>query len=67
MVRPRESAAAEVALEWLRARVLPVVAGQLVGTGEAPLTSLPRARVRFFTWKKIRFLVNFVLRFIFRA
>lgn len=36
-------------LEGLAAGMLSVVAGQLVGSGEAPLATLPRALVRLFT------------------
>lgn len=46
VVRAREAAAAHGALERLGARVLPEVARQLVGPGEAPLASLPGALVR---------------------
>jgi hypothetical protein len=46
---PGEAALAHPALERLGPRVLPVVAGQLVGPGEAPLAIRKMARVRFFT------------------
>lgn len=48
VVRPGETPVAVSALERFRARVLPVVARQLVTAGEAPLAALPRALVRFF-------------------
>lgn len=44
-----EGAAADGALEGLGPRVLPVVARQLVGTGEAPVAALPRAPVGLLT------------------
>ena len=50
VVAAREPATAVGALEGLCAGVLPVVAGEFVGAGEAPLAPLPRARVRLLTW-----------------
>lgn len=47
VVRPGEAAAAHAALERLRPGVFPEMASQLIGTGEAPLTSLPGALIRF--------------------
>lgn len=44
-----EAAGAELAAKGLDARVLPVVAGQLVGAGEAPDAALPGAHVRLLT------------------
>ena len=52
VVAAREPAAAAGALERLCAGVLPVVTGELVGAGEAPLAPLPRARVWLFTCVK---------------
>lgn len=46
VVRAGETAAAHAALERLGARVLPVVARELVGSGEAPLAAVPGAGVR---------------------
>lgn len=51
VVAAGELAPAVRALERLRAGVLAVVAGQLVGAGEAPLAAVPRARVRLLAWK----------------
>lgn len=48
VVGPGKAPVAVSALERFRARVLPVVARQLVAAGEAPLAALPRALVRFF-------------------
>ena len=50
VVAAREPATAVGALEGLCAGVLPVVAGEFVGAGEAPLAPLPRARVRLLTY-----------------
>lgn len=41
-----EAAAAHAALERLHPRVFPEMASQLVGSGETPLTAVPRAAVR---------------------
>ena len=62
VVAARESAATAGALERLGASVLPVVSGELVGAGEAPLAPLPRARVRLLTWVKRRGLGIFCIR-----
>lgn len=43
VVRAREAAVAHPALERLGARVLPVVAGQLVGSREPPVAAVPGA------------------------
>lgn len=51
VVRPGKAPVAVSALERFRARVLPVVARELVAAREAPLAALPRALVRFFAWK----------------
>lgn len=48
VIGPGKAPVAVSALERFRARVLPVVARQLVAAGEAPLAALPRALVRFF-------------------
>lgn len=45
-----EAAAAHAALERLGPGVFPEMASQLVGTGEAPLTSLPGALVRLLSF-----------------
>lgn len=47
-----ETAAAHGALERLRARVFPEMARQLIGPGEAPLTSLPGALIRLLSFSK---------------
>lgn len=47
-----ETAAADGALERLRARVFPEMARQLIGPGEAPLTSLPGALIRLLSFSK---------------
>lgn len=52
VVRPGEGARAHGALEGLGARVLPVVARQLVRTCEAPVAALPRAPVGLLTWRR---------------
>ena len=49
VVGAREAAIAVHALERLGARVLAVVARQLVGAREPPLAALPRALVRLLT------------------
>ena len=49
MVGAGEGAVAVDALERFGTRVLAVVAGQFVRTGEPPLAAFPRALVRFFT------------------
>lgn len=49
VIRPGEGARAHGALEGLGARVLPVVASELVGASEAPVAALPRAPVRLLT------------------
>lgn len=49
VVRSGEGARADGALEGFGARVLPVVARQLVGAGEAPVAAVPRAPVRLLT------------------
>ena len=46
VVAAGEAAVAELALERLGARVLPVVTRQLIRPGEAPLAARPRALVR---------------------
>lgn len=46
VVRSGEAPAAHGTLERLSPRVLPEVARQLVGTGEAPVATLPGAFVR---------------------
>jgi hypothetical protein len=48
VIRAREAAVTMPALEGFGARVFPVVARQLVRTGEPPLTTFPRAAVRLF-------------------
>lgn len=52
VVRSGEGARAHGALEGLSPRVLPVVARQLVRTGEAPVTVFPRAPVGLLTWRR---------------
>lgn len=47
VVRSGKAPVAVAALERFRARVLPVVARQLVAAGETPLAALPRALVGF--------------------
>ena len=47
MVRPREGSFAQPTLERPIARVLPIVAGQLIGSREPPSASLPVANVGF--------------------
>lgn len=51
VIRPGEGARADGALEGLGARVLPVVASELVGASEAPVAALPRAPVWLLTWR----------------
>ena len=63
VVAAREPAAAVGTLEGLCAGVLPVVAGELVGAGEAPLASLPRARVRLLTWERRKFQLILLFKF----
>lgn len=46
VVGAREAAAAGDALEGFGSGVFPVVSGQLVRPGEAPVAALPRALVR---------------------
>lgn len=46
-----EAALADFAPERLGTRVLPVVTGQFVGSGETPLTLRPVAPVRLLTWE----------------
>lgn len=46
VIRAREAAAAHGTVKGFSARVLPEVACQLVGAGEAPITALPGALVR---------------------
>lgn len=52
VVRAGEAAAAHGALERLGARVFPEMASQLVGSGEAPLASLPGADVRLLSYSR---------------
>lgn len=54
VVGAAEAPVAVAALERLGARVLAIVAGQLVAACEPPLAALPRALVRLFTWNKQR-------------
>lgn len=49
MIGAGKATIAMPALEGLGAGVLPVVARQLVASGEAPFTTLPRTLVRFFS------------------
>lgn len=49
MVAAGEGPVTVVALEGAIARVLPVVAGELVGSGETPVTPRPRALVGLLT------------------
>lgn len=49
VVRSGKGARADGALEGLGARVLPVVARQLIWTGETPVAAVPRASVRLLT------------------
>lgn len=49
VVGAAEAARAQLAAERLDARVLPVVAGQLIGTRESPDAALPGAYVRLLT------------------
>lgn len=52
VVGAREAAAAGDALEGFGPGVFPVVPGQLVGPGEAPVAVVPRAAVRFLPWRR---------------
>lgn len=54
MVRAAEATVAVAALEGLRPGVLPVVAGQFVGSREPPLATFPRTLVRLFTWNETK-------------
>ncbi len=54
VVRPGEGALTMLALEGLDPGVLPVVPGQLVGTGKAPLAALPGAAIRLLSCNKKR-------------
>lgn len=49
VVRSGKGARADGALEGLGARVLPVMARQLIRTGETPVAAVPRAPVRLLT------------------
>ena len=49
MIRARKLSRAQVTLERLLSRVLPVVAGELVGARKLPRAPGPRALVRFLT------------------
>jgi hypothetical protein len=49
MIRPTERPRTQLASERLQTRVLPVMAGEFVGPGEAPYTAFPGADVGFFT------------------
>lgn len=49
MIGAGEAALADLAAERFSARVFPVVAGELVRSGETPLTLGPMAAVRFLT------------------
>lgn len=49
VVGAREAAAAGDALERFGSGVFPVVSGELVGSGEAPVAALPCAAVRLLT------------------
>lgn len=51
VVGAREAAAAGDALERFGSGVFPVVSGELVGSGEAPVAVLPCAAVRLLTCK----------------
>ena len=44
-----EAALADLAAERFSARVFPIVSGELVGSGETPLTLGPMTAVRFLT------------------
>lgn len=46
VVGPGETALAMTAFEWFASGVLSEVSGQLIGSGETPLTALPRTLVR---------------------
>lgn len=52
VVGAREAAAAGDALEGLGPGVFPVVSGELVRSGEAPVAALPRAAVRLLACKE---------------
>lgn len=60
MVGPGETSVTVSALERLRSGVLPVVPGQFITSGKAPLASFPGALVGFFTC--MRSLVRFQVR-----
>ena len=47
-----EAALADLAAEGFSARVFPIVAGELIGSGETPLTLGPMAAVRFLTCQR---------------
>lgn len=49
MIRPGEGPLAEATLEGPVPGVLPVMAGQLIGTRELPPASLPPTLIRLFT------------------
>lgn len=51
MIRAREAAAAGQALEGFGAGVFPVVSGELIRSGEAPVAVLPCAAVRLLPCK----------------
>ena len=51
MIWPWETPVAVAAFEWLGTCMFPVVTCQLVGSGEPPLTALPRTLVRLLTCK----------------
>lgn len=52
VVRPGKGPVALLTLEGSVARVLPVVARELVGAGELPAAALPVAVVRLLPWKR---------------
>lgn len=49
VIRAGEAAAAGDTLEWFGSSVFPVMSGELVWPGKAPVAVLPRAAVRFLT------------------
>lgn len=51
MIGATETPGAELTAKGLDARVFPVVAGQLVGSGEAPDAAFPGAHIRLLTCK----------------
>jgi len=51
MIWPWETPVAVAAFEWLGTCMFPVMACQLVGSGEPPLTAFPRTLVRLLTCK----------------